>query len=169
LRCGAWTARRPTTRAENEEAAARGRQHLLLVVVYTIVLSRKPRIIKAKEVPKRPGRLFPSLRGFFRAWPFPNRSPHRLLCSGHEDGRAVSADSLKAMLSVADALVVRDCKDVNMINRSNCVPSDLPIVQVGDLAAYDKMGKSISTKENNQDPMNQPLGDHYNICYSAGG
>jgi hypothetical protein len=40
------------------------------------------------------------------------------------------------MLSVADALVVRDCKDINMINRGDCVPSDLRIVQVGDLAAY---------------------------------
>jgi hypothetical protein len=130
MRCGAWTARRPTTRAEKEGLAARRRQHLLLVVVYTNVLSRAPRIIKAKEVPKRPGGLFPPLRGFFRAWPFPNRPPHRLLCRGHEDGRAVSADSLKGHV------IRRRRKDINVINRGDCVPSDLRIVQVGDLAAY---------------------------------
>ena len=40
------------------------------------------------------------------------------------------------MLSVADALVVRDFMDVNMINFADRVSSDLRIVQVGDLAAH---------------------------------
>jgi hypothetical protein len=40
------------------------------------------------------------------------------------------------MLSVADALVVRDRKDLNMINLGDRVPSDLRTVQGGDLAAH---------------------------------
>jgi hypothetical protein len=95
------------------------------------------------------------------AWSYPTWSPHRLRCRGHEGGRVESADSLKAILSVADALVVRDGKDVNidLINLSDRVPSDFRIVQVGDLAALeaaltgelvpiDKTGKTITTKAN---------------------
>jgi hypothetical protein len=49
---------------------------------------------------------------------------------------SISADSRKATLSVAEAFVVRDCKDVYMINLGDRVPSDLRILQVGDLVAH---------------------------------
>lgn len=99
-----------------------------------------------------------------------------------------SAEALKAMLS-ADAVVVRDGKatkvpsetlvpgDLVMLSEGDRVPADIRLLQVSNLATSEAAltGESVPIEKTmnaiaiaaEEDPMLTPLGDRFNMCFSA--
>ena len=97
-----------------------------------------------------------------------------------------AADALKAMLS-ADALVLRDGKDVKVpadqivpgdvvkLSLGDRVPADLRMCEVSNLAALEAaltgeavpIDKTVDAIESGSDPNSTPLGDRHNMCFSA--
>lgn len=97
-----------------------------------------------------------------------------------------AAEALKAMLS-SDAVVVRDGKDVKVpankivpgdvvrLSLGDRVPADLRMCEVSQLASGEAaltgesvpVDKTIEAIEVEGDPMQTPLGDRHNMCFSA--
>eukprot|EP00522_Entomoneis_paludosa_P008548 CAMPEP_0172440708 /NCGR_PEP_ID=MMETSP1065-20121228/1330_1 /TAXON_ID=265537 /ORGANISM="Amphiprora paludosa, Strain CCMP125" /LENGTH=1067 /DNA_ID=CAMNT_0013189687 /DNA_START=21 /DNA_END=3224 /DNA_ORIENTATION=+ len=97
-----------------------------------------------------------------------------------------AADALKAMMS-ADALLVRDGKDVKIpadlivpgdivkLNLGDKVPADIRMLEVSNLSALEAaltgeavpIDKTVDAIESEGDPQAVPLGDRHNMCFSA--
>jgi magnesium-transporting ATPase (P-type) len=99
-----------------------------------------------------------------------------------------SADALKAMLS-AEAIAMRDGKatkvpaetlvpgDIVKISQGDRVPADIRLLQVSNLATLEAAltGESVPIEKTadaiavtqGDDPMLTPLGDRFNMCFSA--
>ena len=105
----------------------------------------------------------------------------------YQEGSAEkAADALKAMLS-SDAVAIRDGKEVKIdamdivpgdvvkVNLGDRVPADLRMLQVGNLSAQEAaltgesvpIDKTIDAIEVEGNPMQTPLGDRHNMCFSA--
>lgn len=97
-----------------------------------------------------------------------------------------AAEALKAMLS-SDAVVVRDGKEVKIpadmlvpgdivkLSLGDKIPADLRLVEVSNLSALEAaltgesvpIDKKAETIKVEGDPMQTPLGDRHNMCFSA--
>lgn len=97
-----------------------------------------------------------------------------------------AADALKAMLSL-DAIVIQDGQEIKVpaeslvpgdivkLSLGDRVPADMRMIEVSNLSAQEAaltgesvpIDKTVEPIECDGDPMQTPLGDRHNMCFSA--